>query len=53
MDKVKFKLQGEIITGTIHWIDKNGTFENPGVESYDILGDDGVLYKHVLKHMLI
>jgi hypothetical protein len=52
-DRVQFKLQNSIIAGTILIVDTHGTFENPGVRSYDILGDDGVLYKHITQHMLI
>ena len=37
-DKVRFKfLNGGKVVGTIAIVDKHGTFERPGVVSYDIM----------------
>lgn len=45
---VKFELNGEIKEGTIHIIDKYGTFEDDSDVSYDILvGNENCLYKHI------
>lgn len=47
-DIVNFKINGAIKTGRVYIIDANGTFENPGVASYDIMVDDeNTLYKHI------
>ena len=45
---VKFELGGEIKEGTVHIIDKYGTFEDDSDVSYDILvGNENCLYKHI------
>ena len=36
-DPVKFTLDGKQHSGNVYIIDANGTFDNPGVPSYDIL----------------
>ncbi len=52
-EKVSFKIQDKIISGTIHIIDKHGTFEYPDETCYDVLGYDNCLYKHISEHMII
>lgn len=48
-DKVRFKfLNGGRVVGTIAIVDKHGTFERPGVVSYDIMDlKVSCLYKHI------
>ena len=48
-DKVRFKfLSGCKTVGTIAIVDKYGTFERPGVVSYDIMDlKVSCLYKHI------
>lgn len=57
-DTVKFTLDGKQHLGNVHIIDANGTFDNPGVPSYDILAKERlyisqinpegrILYKHI------
>ena len=61
-DKVKFRLHNqydEIIEkeGTVYIIDEHGTFENPGIVSYDILVTDEdnqkTLWKHIGEHLIV
>lgn len=51
-DEVSFELEGKIHTGIVFITDQYGTFENPGIVSYDVLAED-VLYKHIPESMLI
>ena len=57
-DTVKFTLDGKRHLGNVYIIDADGTFDNPGVPSYDILAKDRlyisqinpegrILYKHI------
>ena len=57
-DTVKFKLDGNQHLGNVYIIDANGTFDSPGVPSYDILAKERlyisqinpegrILYKHI------
>lgn len=57
-DTVKFTLDGKQHLGNVYIIDADGTFDNPGVPSYDILvkehlyisqiNPEGcILYKHI------
>lgn len=57
-DPVKFTLDGKQHLGNVYIIDANGTFDNPGVPSYDILAKEclyisqinpegRILYKHI------
>lgn len=57
-DLVKFTLDGKQHLGNIYIIDADGTFDNPGVPSYDILAKERlyisqinpegrILYKHI------
>lgn len=61
-DKVKFRLHNqydEIIEkeGTVYIIDEHGTFENPGIVSYDILvtyeDNQKTLWKHIGEHLIV
>lgn len=57
-DPVKFTLDGKQHLGNVYIIDTNGTFDHPGVPSYDILAkgrlyisqinpEGRILYKHI------
>ena len=57
-DTVKCTLDGKQHLGTVYIVDANGTFDNPGVPSYDILAKEHlyisqinpegrILYKHI------
>ena len=57
-DTVKFTLDGKQHLGNVYIIDADGTFDNPGVPSYDILAKEHlyisqinpegrILYKHI------
>ena len=57
-DTVKFTLDGKQHLGNVYIIDADGTFDNPGVPSYDILAKERLyisqinpegrmLYKHI------
>jgi hypothetical protein len=51
-DKVNFSIEdGKVLQGEIYIIDKHGTFEKPGIPSYDIMTDD-CLYKHVTENLI-
>lgn len=53
-DKVDFDCCGTIKSGKIFIVDRYGTFERPGVVSYDIMCEsDGVLYKHCPNKLVI
>ncbi len=45
-EKVRFTINNEEKTGTIICIDKT-SIEYPDITTYDILGDDGILYKKI------
>lgn len=50
-DKVIVKLDGKEYQGEIYVIDKNGTFKNPKIPSYDIMIPElNLLYKHVSEY---
>lgn len=54
-EKVVFTIEKTSIPGTIAIINANGTFDNPGVVSYDILGmweGRETLFKHVGEHLI-
>lgn len=62
-DTVKFKLGNEILEGTVYIVDANGTWELPGVRSYDILAcspryvsemnpKGECLFKHISENLL-
>lgn len=51
-DIVTFKLEDKEFTGSVYIVDPNGTFENPGKPSYDIMVDD-VLWKHIPESMIV
>ena len=44
---VRFEFQAEIMEGTIEIVDTYGTWEDPSDVSYDILGTNDCLYKHI------
>jgi hypothetical protein len=57
-DTVKFTLDGKQHLGNVYIIDADGTFDSPGVPSYDILAKEHlyisqinpegrILYKHI------
>lgn len=50
-ERVMFKIDDEIVEGTIHIIDEYGTFFNRDDVYYDIMSTDGreipCLYKHI------
>ena len=47
-DKVTFRCGGETKKGVVCIVDAHGTFEQPGIPSYDILvKEENMLYKHV------
>lgn len=57
-DTVKFTLDGKQHLGNVYIIDADGTFDSPGVPSYDILAKERlyisqinpegrILYKHI------
>ena len=57
-DSVKFTLDGKQHLGNVYIIDADGTFDSPGVPSYDILAKERlyisqinpegrILYKHI------
>ena len=57
-DQVKFTLDGKQHLGNVYIIDADGTFDSPGVPSYDILAKERlyisqinpegrILYKHI------
>ena len=53
-DRVTFRCGDEIKEGAVCIVDAHGTFEQPGVPSYDILvEEENMLYKHVSHEMII
>ena len=47
-DEIVFTLEGIQRRGVIFAVDADGTFERPGIPSYDILVEsENMLYKHV------
>lgn len=47
-DEVVFTLNGIKREGIVFIVDANGTFERPGIPSYDIwVESENMLYKHV------
>lgn len=53
-DKVTFRCGGETKEGVVCIVDAHGTFEQPGIPSYDIMVEKGnMLYKHVSHEMII
>lgn len=47
-DAVTFEHCGKTISGKVYIIDAHGTFERPGIVSYDIFSEeDNTLYKHI------
>lgn len=62
-DIVKFTLDGKQYLGNVYIIDANGTFESPGIPSYDIMIKDPeavseankeglVLFKHITENLI-
>ena len=53
-DKVTFRCGGETKEGVVCIVDAHGTFEQPGIPSYDILvEEENMLYKHVSRKMIV
>ena len=53
-DKVNFDCCGTIKSGKILIVDRYGTFERPGVVSYNIKsGSEDILYKHCPNTLVI
>ena len=53
-DKVTFRCGDETKEGVVCIVDAHGTFEQPGIPSYDILvEDENMLYKHVSNEMIV
>ena len=50
---VRFEFDGEIMEGTIEIIDTYGTWADPSDVSYDILGTNDCLYKHIREDYII
>ena len=50
---VRFEFDGEIMEGTIEIIDTYGTWEDSSDVSYDILGTNDCLYKHIREDYII
>ena len=50
---VRFEFDGEIMEGTIEIIDTYGTWEDPSDVSYDILGTNDCLYKHIREDCIL
>ena len=47
-DEVTFCIDGALKKGVVFVVDKNGTFERPGISSYDIdVESENTLYKHI------
>lgn len=47
-DEVTFCIDGALKKGVVLVVDKNGTFECPGISSYDIdVESENTLYKHI------
>lgn len=47
-DTVTFRYNNSLKKGVIFIVDKNGTFELPGITSYDIMVEsENTLYKHI------
>ena len=52
-DKVTFCCGGETKEGVVCIVDAHGTFEQPGIPSYDILVEkENMLYKHVSRNLI-
>lgn len=53
-DAVTFEYYGKTKSGNVFIVDAHGTFERPGVISYDILSEEeDTLYKHVPQTWII
>ena len=53
-DKVTFRCGDETKEGVVCIVDAQGTFEQPGIPSYDILvEEENMLYKHVTGSLII
>ena len=50
---VRFEFDGEIMEGTIEIIDTYGTWADPSNVSYDILGTNDCLYKHIREDYIL
>ena len=50
---VRFEFDGEIMEGTIEIIDTYGTWADPSDVSYDILGMNDCLYKHIREDCIL
>ena len=50
---VRFEFDGEIMEGTIEIIDTYGTWEDSSDVSYDILGMNDCLYKHIREDYIL
>ena len=50
---VRFEFDGEIMEGTIEIIDTYGTWTDPSDVSYDILGMNDCLYKHIREDCIL
>ena len=50
---VRFELDGEIVEGNIVIIDAYGTWSDPSDVSYDILGMNDCLYKHIREDCIL
>lgn len=50
---VRFEFDGEIMEGTIEIIDTHGTWADTSDVSYDILGINDCLYKHIREDYIL
>lgn len=50
---VRFEFDNEIMEGTIEIIDTYGTWADPSDVSYDILGLNDCVYKHVREDFIL
>ena len=50
---VRFELDGEIVEGNIVIIDAYGTWSDPSDVSYDVLGVNDCLYKHIRENCIL
>lgn len=50
---VRFELDGEIVEGNIVIVDSYGTWSDPSDVSYDVLGVNDCLYKHIREDYIL
>ena len=50
---VRFELDGEIVEGNIMIIDTYGTWSDPSDVSYDVLGTNDCMYKHIREDYIL